>query len=495
MFLCLTVDSSKSIYKQCLTCIRLLSSHNFHCDFQPRQTHLNEIITENHVNILLQCANLVEDSLCILITTENTDVIVEGLKCLCNIVYNCNVAQEVCCSNKTVDCIILRLRTYFEQNIPYVIKYFDIKLLFLLTAFNKNIRIKITKELHGLTYLMEVLDNILRETIEDASKNNPSNLQEENVSLSCEILKTLFNLTVIPNNETPEEDDYSIWIRLISILRDLLVTSTFVPSFQDNIVCNVVNLLTNVPPTCLDQLLIKSHWCDVDALKVILNFLDDRLSNTENPLYENISPVLMVLLKGSRSIAKFRCEVRQQILPPLKDVINRPEQGNTLRNKLCRLLTIPNVSLRDLVAELLFVLCKENVGRMIKYTGFGNAAGLFANRGLLCKTSNPDYSSDSEDSDTEEYLRYKDQINPVLGCYEPPKPNPFECMSVEQQEHEVMQLVSKMDKLTREGVIQPCKIGDDGRPQPIEHVLQLQEELMNHFSNIKNKDGLDDESN
>lgn len=43
-------------------------------------------------------------------------------------------------------------------------------------------------------------------------------------------------------------------------------------------------------------------------------------------------------------------------------------------------------------------------------------------------------------------------------------------------------------------MIQPCKIGDDGRPQPIEHVLQLQEELMNHFSNIKNKDGPDDES-
>lgn len=51
------------------------------------------------------------------------------------------------------------------------------------------------------------------------------------------------------------------------------------------------------------------------------------------------------------------------------------------------------------------------VGRMIKYTGFGNAAGLFANRGLLCKTSNPDYSSDSEDSDTEEYLTYKDQLS------------------------------------------------------------------------------------
>lgn len=61
-------------------------------------------------------------------------------------------------------------------------------------------------------------------------------LQEENVLLSCEILKTLFNLTNIPNTELSEDDDYSIWIRLISILRDLLVTSTFVPAFQDNIV-------------------------------------------------------------------------------------------------------------------------------------------------------------------------------------------------------------------------------------------------------------------
>lgn len=61
-------------------------------------------------------------------------------------------------------------------------------------------------------------------------------LQEENVLLSCEILKTLFNLTVNPSNESSEEEDNSTWIRLISILRDLLVTSTFVPLFQDNIV-------------------------------------------------------------------------------------------------------------------------------------------------------------------------------------------------------------------------------------------------------------------
>jgi hypothetical protein len=40
--------------------------------------------------------------------------------------------------------------------------------------------------------------------------------------------------------------------------------------------------------------------------------------------------------------------------------MNRPEEGITLRAKLCKLLTLPLTELRDLVAELLFVLCKEN---------------------------------------------------------------------------------------------------------------------------------------
>lgn len=40
-----------------------------------------------------------------------------------------------------------------------------------------------------------------------------------------------------------------------------------------------------------------------------------------------------------------------------------------------------------------------------------------------------------------------------------------------------MKLVKLMDDMTRQGIVKPCKIGDDGKPQPIEHVLQLQEGL------------------
>ena len=49
--------------------------------------------------------------------------------------------------------------------------------------------------------------------------------------------------------------------------------------------------------------------------------------------------------------------------------------------------------------------------RLIKYTGYGNAAGLLASRGLMTGQSTRinDYSSDSDDSDTEEYDKLKDK--------------------------------------------------------------------------------------
>lgn len=76
--------------------------------------------------------------------------------------------------------------------------------------------------------------------------------------------------------------------------------------------------------------------------------------------HEILSPVITVLFKSARSERIIRKYIRLQILPPLKDVHNRPEEGSTLRNHLCRLLTSPITQLRDLIAELLFILCKKN---------------------------------------------------------------------------------------------------------------------------------------
>ena len=52
------------------------------------------------------------------------------------------------------------------------------------------------------------------------------------------------------------------------------------------------------------------------------------------------------------------------------------------------------------------------VDRLIKHTGYGNAAGLLYDFGLLSSQHNVNkeqYSSDSDDSDTESYTKIREQ--------------------------------------------------------------------------------------
>ena len=73
-------------------------------------------------------------------------------------------------------------------------------------------RPKIRYELHGFTYLMEVVDLTLR----DAEARN-TGLVDQEVDLICEILKILFNLTVTVDKNTLDEVRY-IWSYPMSVV-------------------------------------------------------------------------------------------------------------------------------------------------------------------------------------------------------------------------------------------------------------------------------------
>lgn len=329
--------------------------------------------------------------------------------------------------------------------------------------------------------------------------------QDKDLELINEVLKVLFNLTVrTPLNAIPEEEEANQFHRLAIVVHDLFFYRTLNRDKIISLQSNIINLLTSVPVSCYTELVSPLNSEDLDSktvvpfegknvyvLHVLVKFLRRAFQKSEkkSDQYELLSPILTVLIKTIRASALNRRFVRSEVLPPLKNVKERPEVGTELRNYLCSLLTSPITQIADLSAELLFVMCKENVGRMIKYTGYGNAAGLFANRGLLGgrQGNTEQYSSDSEDSDTEEYKQIQHAINPVLGCYEPPKPNPLEGMSDEQKEYEAMQLVALMDKLQRQGIVQPCKIGEDGRPQPVDHIMELQDEIPEQQRDHKRK--------
>ena len=102
---------------------------------------------------------------------------------------------------------------------------------------------------------------------------------------------------------------------------------------------------------------------NMEALAVLADFLDMKLTLAEQNVrlqQELVSPILSVLVECVRTHRLMRKFLRQHVLPPLTDVHTRPEEGTTLRNKLCRLLTTPVTQVSSLVANFLFILCKEN---------------------------------------------------------------------------------------------------------------------------------------
>ncbi|XP_034489721.1 synembryn [Drosophila innubila] len=489
-----------TLHSQCLNTVRILTRDEF-----SLQTHY----IEQELSTLLSLARIDASSIEVDLDEELSDaqanITAEALKCLCNLVYQSADCRRQCLRQHSLDAIVKRLATDSSMhNYPSTLEYYDLKLLFLLTALEPTARTRLQIDLNGLIYMTKWLDDKLAESATVTS--------DEQLNIICELLKVMFTVTSAPDKSPNEYEIQSL--HLTGVLRELLLRFGCLSTERERaVVTHAINLLTNISGSCLSELTLKcsnetetesvpsaateciagaaqspGKCCavcfekrNVRCLEVLLEYLRGGLAQqeTEASSHELLSPVLTVLVKCARSNRIMRHYLRKEILPPLKDVSQRPEIGHELRNHLCRFLTLPAMILRDLAAELLFVLCKEDVGRMIKYTGYGNAAGLFAKRGVLdCRRiEGADYSSDSEDSDTEEYKQQQQSFNPVLGCVEQPKRNPLEGMSEEQKEYEALQLVNLLEQLRKDGIVQPALIDKDGKPQPLEHILQLQEEL------------------
>ncbi|XP_073963372.1 chaperone Ric-8A-like [Choristoneura fumiferana] len=482
--------ASAPIHTLCLAAIRVLSRD---------KSELENLICEKWITTLIERAGLYnfvginEESMAPLELPQK-EIAIEALKCLCNVAFNSEVARALCAHTSIAQGLIARLRIYKDIPFKEEIMLFDIKLLFILTALRQDIKMKIKDELHGMDYLICCLNEQLKEATPSGENSAMDQDQhffftDNQQAISCEILKSMFNLILRPGlEESISEADESMYLKLMPVLTSLLYTQTTNEDKLMELRSNVANLLTSVPPpfyTYLTPVLDPGETAEfvfegknMDALQSLVQLLQYRLTGTTNTKnqYENLSPILTVMNKAARGSRVARKFLRRAVLPPLRDVSRPPEHGGELRNQLCRLLTTPVSSVRDLVAEFLFVLCKEKVGRMVKYTGFGNAAGHLAQKGLLGGGGGGGrYSSSSDDSDTEEYLEAAPRIDPVVGCTRPPRANPFEGMSEEQKEYEAMKLVNLFDKMVSEGVVRPARVGPDGRPQAIDHVLELRD--------------------
>ncbi|CAM5149442.1 unnamed protein product [Natator depressus] len=428
------------------------------------------------------------------------DVILEALKCLCNIVFSSPRAQELTAEARLVVGLTERIKLYNEKNLPHEVKFFDLRLLFLLTALRVDIRQQLAQELRGISLMTDTLELTLGvkwlDPHEVATEGSPPlPLPRQETERAMEILKVLFNITFDSSRREVDEEDAALYRRLGALLRHCLMISADGEDRTEEFHSHTVNLLGNLPLMCLDVLLtpkvrpgsLEYMGVNMDAVSVLLDFLERRLDRGHK-LKETLTPVLNLLTESARVHRQTRKFLKAKVLPPLRDVKNRPEVGNLLRNKLVRLMTHIDTDVKHCAAEFLFVLCKESVSRFVKYTGYGNAAGLLAARGLMAGGRAEGEYSEDEDTDTEEYKEAKPNINPVTGRVEEKLPNPMEGMTEEQKEYEAMKLVNMFDKLSRQQVIQPMGMTPGGNLTSLENAVH---ELVEERSSSDSDLGLD----
>uniref|UniRef100_A0A667YU14 Synembryn n=1 Tax=Myripristis murdjan TaxID=586833 RepID=A0A667YU14_9TELE len=409
---------------------------------------------------------------------EEERVVVEALKCLCNVVFNSVAAQQVGADVELARGLCARLHAVRTGR--HEVGLFSLRLLFLLSALRPDVRGGLRRELHAVRLLTEVLEHTLDVRWVGPYEAAPPDLQAlpvpaEDNERAMEALKTLFNLTL--SDAGDEDGDHQL--RLIAaIMRHLLMLKTETEEKTEEAHSHAVNLLSNLPVSCLDVLinvpvqggLEEYGGKNMDTVQVLLDFMEKRIDKGSN-YKEGLTPVLSLLTEGSRHHREIRRYIKAQVLPPLKDVKIRPEIGTTIRNKLVRLMTHVDMGVKQSAAEFLFVLCKESVDNLLKYTGYGNAAGLLVARGLLAGGRGETQYSEDEDSDTEEYKSAKPFINPITGHVEEPMPNPIEEMTEEQKEYEAQKLVSMFDKLSRQNLIRPMGVRKDGTLAPLDEAL------------------------
>lgn len=151
------------------------------------------------MQILLRLAKL-NDSDDSLEKVSEFPVIVESLKCLCNIVFNSQMAQQLSLELNLAAKLCNLLRKCKDRKFISDIKCFDLRLLFLLSLLHTDIRSQLRYELQGLPLLTQILESAFSikwtDEYESAIDHNGPPLSPQETDCAIEALKALFNVTV-----------------------------------------------------------------------------------------------------------------------------------------------------------------------------------------------------------------------------------------------------------------------------------------------------------
>ena len=362
-----------------------------------------------------------------------------AVKCLCNIVFQSQSNRDGIDALKNNDFenhlgkhIVTVLNEDKLKEYSMDLMFFDFMLFFLYTAIANDARrylIDYPGMKGGLIFGIDFLITLMKKD-NDTNANSAAASSTSHANVLGNMLKTLYTLLAgleqrICGMENLDNATNDFYESLTVACRDiLLLTDVSSPkSFTDgDLLSHTYSVLGIIPSSVLKSAFLEMNDKQSEEYVVTSNaevFAKlFRALKTVATIHENSTvkiTLFLALCNLSRSCKVLRKHMREKILPPRKDVHIMPQEGQELKNDLVRMMTGVNREIGELVSEFLFVLCKENVDRLLKYTGYGNAAGMMFTRGLGLRSPQPaDYSED-EDTDTEEFKGHQHGFNYVTG--------------------------------------------------------------------------------
>ena len=117
----------------------------------------------------------------------------EALKCLCNIIFNSPCAQVLSTKDHSLEGIVVRLRARKNTDIPHDVKFFTMKMLFLITALGEEVMPELKSEI--VMYLTDTLDLILKEAGD--GKRTVSSDMKITVSVSTLVISTFGRISCV----------------------------------------------------------------------------------------------------------------------------------------------------------------------------------------------------------------------------------------------------------------------------------------------------------
>ncbi|VDL73832.1 unnamed protein product [Nippostrongylus brasiliensis] len=382
---------------------------------------LDVLLTKPVREFILQASGLM-DAGC-----EVVQNVVEADKCLVNTLFNSATMRQtfegVATSNLLDRISALTKSDYTGRHewingVPEGVRnslwLFDLRIAFLVSAHSSIVQNNWGSSPLALTTFLDIVRQYIKllEGMVDGETAEASDLPGH-LERASEAAKVLFNITYKQTDNINEQYTNEI----TEVVCQLIKGKNSSPVMEQHAVNLLSTLRLNINMLCPkvntaeERQTEQYDLYDMSFAQALLDAMERKLDDNNNSDSDLLSTYLGSALKLCTASKEARRYCRLKILPPLvaADVVRRPDEGDSLRNKIVRVMMSPAFS-KDLASEFMFVLCKRSVNRLIKYTGLGHSAGLLANSGLLGHINLPKSASDSEDSETEDYKAVEDRI-------------------------------------------------------------------------------------